>query len=144
MNSLDDPYGPDKRNADRSEGLSDSSAPEPAAFFEPVEEQDTIRIPADILRAHNIHLLRVKGNSLIRDDLFDGDHVILEKRNTAMEGELVAAVTRNGEAAVKRFYCREGRILLESASPSQEAMVYDEEDVKILGAVVGILRRYTG
>ena len=154
MNILDDPQGPYRSNADRFAAPSESSESvgevppisriSSVPFFEPVGGQGTIPIPVDILRRHNILVLEVKGNSMIQDNLFDGDQVILEKRDTAREGELVIAVLENREATLRRFHSHEGRIKLESANPSHKPTTFDEKDVAIQGVVVGILRRYTG
>ncbi len=156
MTIIDDPHGANRSNADRFAGFSESASAHQVAevspinvissapFFEPVGAQDTIPIPTKFLRRQNILVLKVKGNSMSEDNLFDGDHVIVEKRGSPREGELVVAVIENREATLRRFYRREGRMKLESPNPAQKALVFDEKDVAIQGVVVGILRRYTG
>ena len=81
---------------------------------------------------------------MIGDHLLGGDHLIVEKRNTARDGEMVVALTNKGAATLKRFF-REGPwIRLEPADASTEAMLLDEKDVAIQGVVLGILRKYRG
>ncbi len=112
--------------------------------FEAVEAQETISIPLDMMRKKNICVMQVKGDSMMGDHLFDGDHLILEKRNTPRDGEMVVALTGNSEAVLRRFYREGHRIRLEPANPSCQAMVFDEKNVTIQGVVVGILRKYRG
>ena len=113
-------------------------------LIESAEDRDTIPISAGLLRKNNIHVLQVNGDSMIADYVLDGDHVIVERRNAARDGEMVVALIKNRETTLKRFH-RDGRqIRLEQADTSDEAMVFDEEDVVIQGVVVGILRKYRG
>jgi repressor LexA len=79
---------------------------------------------------------------MIGDHLLDGDLVIVEKRNTAKDGDLVLACTMNEGTAAKRFFRDGPRIRLEPSNPSYEALLLDENDVIIQGVVVGILRKY--
>jgi len=156
MKIVDDARGPNRSNPSRlataSERGSPDSVPEvppinvisSAPFFEAERNQDRIPIPAAVLRRHNIRVVQVKGNSMIQDDLFDGDQVIVETRGAPRDGELVLAVIGNRETILRRFHCHEGRIRLESPNPSHKALIFDEKNVDIHGVVVGILRRYTG
>ncbi len=112
--------------------------------IEIAEDRETIPISAGLLRKNNIHVLQVKGDSMIGDYVLDGDHLIVERRSDARDGEMVVALIRNSAATLKRFR-REGRqIRLEQTDASDEAMVFDEEEVAIQGVVVGILRKYRG
>lgn len=113
-------------------------------LIEIAEDRETIPISAGLLRKNNIHVLQVKGDSMIGDYLLDGDHVIVESRNAARDGEMVVALIRNSEATLKRFRRDGPQIRLEQADTSHEAMVFDEQDVVIQGVVVGILRKYRG
>lgn len=113
-------------------------------LIETLEDQETIPVLPDLLRRNNIYVLQVRGDSMIDDHLLDGDHLIVEKRNTARDGEMVVALTNKGEVTLKRFF-REGPwIRLEPADASTEAMLLDEKDVAIQGVVLGILRKYRG
>jgi len=113
-------------------------------LIETLEGQETIPVLPDLLRKNNIYVLQVRGDAMIGDHLLGGDHLIVEKRNTARDGEMVVALTNKGAATLKRFF-REGPwIRLEPADASTEAMLLDEKDVAIQGVVLGILRKYHG
>jgi len=109
---------------------------------EALEERETIELPAYLVGKNETYALRVRGDSMIEDHVLDNDLVIVEKREVPRDGEMVVALVRNSEATLKRFR-REGRkIRLEPANPSYEPIVLDQEDVKIQGVVVGILRKF--
>jgi|GEM_PF-5795491 len=110
--------------------------------FEAGEAPETISIPQEMMCEKNICVLQVKGDSMMGDHLFDGDHLILEKRNTPRDGEMVVVLMGNSRTALRRFYGEGNRIRLEPANPSREAMVFEKNDVTIQGVVVGILRKY--
>ncbi len=111
---------------------------------ETAKDGETIPISAGLLRKNNIHVLQVNGNSMIGDYVLDGDHVIVERRNAARDGEMVVALIKNNETTLKRFRRDGSQIKLEPTDASDEAMVFDENDVAIQGIVVGILRKYRG
>ena len=151
MDIPEDPYESKRENTNSSVERSESPAAEvtlagrwPDTPIDAIEESASIPIPADFLRKNNIYVLQVKGDSMIEDHLLGGDHLIVEKRNTARDGEMVVALTNKGAATLKRFF-REGPwIRLEPADASTEAMLLDEKDVAIQGVVLGILRKYRG
>jgi len=113
-------------------------------LIETLEGQETIPVLPDLLRKNNIYVLQVNGDSMIGDHVLDGDHLIVEKRNSARDGEMVVALTNKGVATLKRFFREGPRIRLEPADASTEAMLLDEKDVAIQGVVLGILRKYRG
>ena len=90
----------------------------------------------------NVYALRVSGDSMIEDAVFDGDLVILRHQNTADNGDMVAAwLLEAGETTLKRYY-REGRsIRLRAANPRYPDRVEDEARVMVQGKVVAIIRR---
>ncbi len=83
--------------------------------------------------------LEVRGDSMIEDQIRDGDYVIAERRSTAREGETVVALLEDGEATLKRFHRDNGRIRLQPANGRMAPIVVDR--VEIQGVVVGIFRR---
>jgi repressor LexA len=146
-----------KPNAGRSKDQLDATRPQSASdevairshiveasYFTAVEVEQTISLPADMMRKSNIQLLRIVGDSMIGDHLIDGDLVIVEKRDTGRDGELVLAFLRKGGAEVRRFFRDGQQIRLEPTDPSCEAVFLDENDVTIRGVVVGILRKHRG
>jgi repressor LexA len=110
--------------------------------IEAVEDRETIAIPVDLLGRNQTYVLRVNGDSMRDDHVLDGDYVIVDKRNNAMDGEMVVALIHGSEATLKRFYRDRGRIRLEPANPSFSTQEYDENEVAVQGVVIGILRKY--
>ncbi len=90
-------------------------------------------------RAENLFALRVKGESMINAGIFDGDTVIVDRRNYAENGEIVVAMIEN-EATVKRFFKENGKYRLQPENPQMPPIFAD--DVTILGKVVASLRYY--
>jgi repressor LexA len=84
--------------------------------------------------------LQVDGDSMMDEGILDGDYVIVERRETARDGERVVALLPNGETTLKLFYRDGDRIRLQPANPQFESIVV--KSCKIQGVVVGVLRRY--
>jgi repressor LexA len=85
--------------------------------------------------------LCVDGDSMRDEGILDGDYVIVERRETARNGERVVALLPNGETTLKTFHRQDdGRIRLQPANPDFEAIVVDSCQVQ--GVVTGVLRRY--
>jgi repressor LexA len=145
----DDPRECKRSNTDPSTEPSESAAAEvplagrwPGTLIEAIEAQAAIPIPSDLLSKNNIYVLRVKGDSMIGDYVLDGDHLIVEGRSLAKDGEMVVAMIKDSETTLKRFRRDGSKIRLEQTDTSDDAMVFDEKDVAIRGVVVGILRKY--
>ena len=89
------------------------------------------------------YVLRVRGNSMIEEQIRDGDYIVVNSRNTAADGELVVALVGGESATVKKLY-REGgeQVRLQPANASLEPMYFAADQVRIQGIVVGMIRRY--
>ncbi len=85
-------------------------------------------------------VLQVRGNSMVEDHIKDGDYIVVERRNTARNGETVVALLENGETTLKRFYKDGGRVRLQPANGTMKPIYAD--NVRIQGVVTGVLRRY--
>lgn len=110
--------------------------------IEALETTDTFTVPEEFIRRQNTFVLRVKGNSMIDDGIWDGDYVVVEERATAENGETVVALV-NGEATVKKFYREKGgRIRLMPANESMRPIIVKDKDVTVRGAVVAVMRKY--
>jgi len=108
--------------------------------IEALEDAEQVRIE-EVLgfdREMPLFLLRVKGDSMIGDGIFDGDYVVIEKRETAGNGELVVALLPDNTATLKRFYRERGRIRLQPANPAMKPIYVGE--VAIQGVVKGVVR----
>ena len=84
--------------------------------------------------------LQVDGDSMKDEGIFDGDYVIIERRETARNGERVVALLPNGETTLKTFHKERDHIRLQPANPEFEAIRV--KDCKVQGVVIGVLRRY--
>ncbi len=112
--------------------------------IEALSANETLCVPEDFVRrGGNHYVLRVRGNSMIDEQIRDGDMVVVNERQTADNGEMVIALINNTNATVKKIYReRDGRIRLQPANESMAPMYVHENDVTIQGIVVGVLRRY--
>ena len=86
------------------------------------------------------YVLQVKGDSMIEEGILDGDYVIIEEQNTAIDGDIVVALLENGLATLKRFFKEPNRIRLEPANSTMQPIY--ATDVKIQGKCVGVIRRF--
>lgn len=112
--------------------------------IEAVEQRETLAVPEDMLgRGGNHYVLRVTGNSMIEEQIRDGDYIVVDHRNTADNGDMVVALVEGDSATVKKFYReRDGRIRLQPANATMEPMYFPSHDVTVQGIVVGVIRRY--
>jgi repressor LexA len=112
--------------------------------IEAVQTAETISVPESfITRGGGHYVLRVRGNSMIDEQIRDGDFVVINERRTADNGETVIALVDNTSATVKKFYReRDGRIRLQPANETMSPIYVHENDVTIQGVVVGVMRRY--
>ena len=111
--------------------------------LEAVPTQETICVPADMVRDRsNSYVLRVQGDSMIDEQIRDGDYVVIEERATATQGETVVALIDGTEATLKRFYREGEKIRLQPAHPQMQPIVVPAEQVRIQGVAVGIIRKY--
>jgi repressor LexA len=108
--------------------------------IEAIEIPDTFELGDLLPRRNECFLLRVEGNSMIDEQIRDGDYVVVEKRSIPRNGETVVAVIDGNEATLKKFYREKGRIRLQPANPELEPIYTRDVDVK--GVVVGVIRKY--
>ena len=112
------------------------------APIEAVASSETIAVPEDIVAARDTYALRVRGNSMIDEQIRDGDIVIVEDRKSADNGEMVIALLDGADVTLKKFYRDDGRIRLQPANPALRPLVVEPDQVQIQGVVVGVVRRY--
>lgn len=112
--------------------------------IEAMESGETYTVPdAMITRGGNHYVLRVRGNSMIDEQIRDGDFVVVNERQRADNGEMVIAMMNGNSATVKKFYReRDGRIRLQPANETMEPIYVHENDITIQGIVVGVMRKY--
>jgi len=90
-------------------------------------------------RSKNLFVLRVHGDSMIEDQIADGDYVIVQKQRAARKGQIVVAVTDEGEATLKRWFPEKNRIRLEPANATMKPIYV--KNARVLGVVVGVVRK---
>ena len=112
------------------------------APIEAIAGSEMIAVPQDLVGRKATHVLRVKGNSMIDEQIRDGDFVIVEDRRTAENGEMVIALVDGTDVTLKKFYREAGRIRLQPANPTMQPILLDPSQVQIQGVVSGVMRRY--
>ena len=104
---------------------------------------ESIGVPMDMIgRPGETFALRVRGDSMIEDQICDGDVVVIERRDQARNGETVVALVRGDEATLKRFYQRGEQVELVPANSSMEPIEVHASDVQIRGVVRGLMRTF--
>jgi repressor LexA len=102
---------------------------------------DSVKVASSMLSGkRRAYVLQVRGDSMIKDGILDGDSVVCEQQETANNGDIVVALLDNNVATLKRFYKEKTRIRLQPANDTL-APIY-VKNVKIQGRVVGVIRRY--
>lgn len=95
----------------------------------------------DLFGGRDHYALRVRGQSMIENHIDHGDYVIIRKQETAQNGERVVAMI-DDEVTLKRFFKEKNRIRLEPANGTMSPIIVDDvEDVRILGVLVGVMRK---
>lgn len=111
--------------------------------LEAVRTDETIAVPADMVQDRGkSYVLRVQGDSMIDEQIRNGDLVIIENREARGQGETVVALIDGREATLKRLYRDGPRLRLEPANPRMEAMVFSADRVRVQGVAVGVIRKY--
>ncbi|MGH7457515.1 MAG: transcriptional repressor LexA [Longimicrobiaceae bacterium] len=118
-------------------GLVAAGAP-----IEAVVDRETVSIPADMIRRGHNYVLRVQGDSMIDEQIRDGDLLVVNTRESAENGEVVIALVGGDSATVKKFFREGHRIRLQPANERLAPMYFDEREVQVQGVVVGVIRRY--
>ena len=131
-------FGPDPR---RLPLVGEIAAGGPLLAEENIE--DYLAVPEPLTAGGDEFLLRVKGESMIDAGILDGDYVVVQKQQTARDGDIVVALAGEDEAAdeatVKRFFRENGRIRLQPENETLDPLY--PTHVQILGKVIGVFRR---
>ena len=105
---------------------------------EAVEQNETIDF-GELFNAEEMFVLEVNGDSMIEDQISDGDYVVIRKQDTADRGQIVVALTEENEATLKRWYPEADRIRLEPANSSMKPIYV--KNARVLGICVGVVRK---
>ncbi len=108
--------------------------------IEPVLQSEVVDVPADMIGQGDNFALRVKGDSMRDEGILSGDVIIVHRQETARNGQTVVALL-NGEATIKTFYQKDGRIELRPENATMQPIVVTPDDeLTIQGIVVGVIR----
>lgn len=111
--------------------------------IEAITASETIFVPEDMVGRRDTYVLQVKGDSMIDEQIRDGDYVIVESRKSARDGEMVIALLDDDRVTLKKLY-REGggKVRLQPANARLKPLYVDGTALKVQGVVIGVLRRY--
>ena len=107
-------------------------------LHEAVEQNERIDF-GELFDADDLFVLEVHGDSMIEDQIADGDYVVIRKQPKARSGQIVVALTDENEATLKRWYPEKNRIRLEPANSTMKPIYV--KNAKVLGIVVGVVRK---
>ena len=110
--------------------------------IEAIQEEKAVALPASLVRGRGTYVLRVTGDSMIDEQIRDGDYVVVEERTSPRNGEMVVALIDGREATLKTFRRDKGRIRLQPANPEIAPVFVRPEALRIQGIVTGVLRTY--
>lgn len=106
------------------------------------EVSHSVAVPQSMLGKGEHYALEVKGDSMIDAGINDGDVVVIRETSSADNGDIVVALVEDQEATLKRFRRTGSSIALEAANPAYETRVYRDDQVKVQGRLVGLIRTY--
>lgn len=110
--------------------------------IEALEDREQINLPEEWLGKGRTFALRVRGDSMIDEQIRDGDTVVVEARETARNGETVIALVDGDSVTVKQYYREGAQIRLQPANPTVPVLTVAEDRVRVQGVVIGVLRRF--
>jgi repressor LexA len=108
---------------------------------EALENPESISL-SDITRSRDVFVLEVRGDSMQDEHIVEGDYVMVEKTNSARDGEIVVALVNGSDATLKRIYREGPQVRLQPSNASMKPIMVPAQAVQVQGRVVGILRRY--
>ena len=119
--------------------LGTVTAGQPIFAYENYEDYYTF--PMGEFSGEDLFMLNVSGTSMIDAGIHDGDKIVVRRQQTAHNGEIVVALVNDEDSAtVKRFYARDGRIILHPENELLSDMIYEPQQISILGKVIGLVR----
>lgn len=119
--------------------LGTVTAGQPIFAYENYEDYYTF--PMGEFRGDDLFMLTVSGTSMIDAGILDGDKIVIRRQQTANNGDIVVAMVNDEESAtVKRFFARDGRIILHPENELLADMIYEPQQISILGKVIGLVR----
>lgn len=114
------------------------TAGEPILAQENIEEY--IPLPANLIKGSNNFVLKVKGESMINAGILNNDYIIVDKKSTASNSQVVIALINGETSTVKRFFKEGNFVRLQPENEHMEPLILDENRVEIIGVVTGVFR----
>ncbi len=100
--------------------------------------EDTYPVPLELVKDHDVFMLKIQGESMINAGILDGDLVLVKEQKSAINGDIIVALL-DDEATVKRFFKETNRIRLQPENEFMEPIY--TQNITILGKVIGLFRR---
>ena len=111
--------------------------------IEAILNYETVSLPRDMVREGRMFALRVRGDSMIDEQIRDNDIIVLQAKQTAENGQTVVALINGHDATLKKFYGGRNHVRLEPANRNYKPLVVKPpERVQVQGIVVGVIRKY--
>lgn len=110
--------------------------------IEAIEGRSALSVPVAFLGSGEHYALEVSGDSMIEAGILDGDYALIQRTETARNGEIVVALVNEEEATLKYLHKEAGKIRLNPANSAYEPQIYGPDQVRIQGKMAGLLRRY--
>lgn len=109
--------------------------------IEAVEQKEQIAVPKDFVKNEGkSYVLKVKGESMIEEGIYDGDYVIVEENESPQDGQVVVALLDNAFATLKKFFKEANRVRLQPANSTMKPIY--AKDVLVQGVVRAVIRRF--
>lgn len=119
--------------------LGTVTAGQPIFAYENYEDYYTF--PMGEFRGDDLFMLTVSGTSMIEAGILDGDKIVVRRQQTANNGDIIVAMVNDEESAtVKRFFVRDGRVILHPENELLADMIYEPQQISVLGKVIGLVR----
>lgn len=117
--------------------LGTVTAGQPIFAYENYEEYYTF--PSGEFRGDDLFMLNVRGTSMIKAGIFDGDKIVVRRQADANDGEIVVALVGDS-ATVKRLFRKNDKVVLHPENDALNDFIYEPNEVSILGKVIGLVR----
>ncbi|MDX1397851.1 MAG: transcriptional repressor LexA [Oceanospirillum sp.] len=106
------------------------------------ENHEQIQVPQQLVKK-NTYALKVRGDSMIEANIHDGDIIVIEQRQTVENGETCVVMINNQHVTLKRLYIDRSGVRLDPANSSMSPITLKNEDVQVLGIVMGLKRSHS-
>ena len=110
--------------------------------IEAVITDETVSVPDFLVGQRDTYALRVRGSSMIDEQIRDGDIVVVEDRKTVKDGEMVIALLDGTEVTLKKLFREKNHVRLQPANDAIQPIIVNADTVQVQGVVVGVIRQY--